>query len=69
MPWRCKVVYLVLTSFYFRGVLFCGLLLLPFIFGGDGQSAGHAHIAAFCLRFLPFFMLHYGILLSSASAF
>lgn len=63
MPWRCKVVYLVLTSFYFRGVLFCGLLLLPFLSAATGNPPVNAHIAAFCLRFLPFFMLHYGILL------
>ena len=63
MPWRCKVVYLVLTSFYFRGVLFCGLLLLPFISAATGNPPVNAHIAAFCLRFLPFFLLHYGILL------
>ena len=62
MPWRCKVVYLVLTSFYFRGVLFCGLLLLPFISAATGNPPVNAHIAAFCLRFLPFFLLHYGIL-------
>ena len=37
MPWRCKIVYLVLTSFYFRGVLFCGLLLLPFISAATGN--------------------------------
>jgi cellulose synthase/poly-beta-1,6-N-acetylglucosamine synthase-like glycosyltransferase len=62
MPWRCKIVYLVLTSFYFRGVLFCGLLLLPFISAFTGNPPVNAHIAAFCLRFLPFFMVHYGIL-------
>ena len=63
MPWRCKMVYLVLTSFYFRGVLFFGLLLLPFISAATGNPPVNAHIAAFCLRFLPFFILHYGILL------
>jgi len=63
MPWRCKIVYLVLTSFYFRGVLFCGLLLLPFISAATGNPPVNAHIAAFLLRFLPFFVLHYGILL------
>jgi hypothetical protein len=63
MPWRCKIVYLVLTSFYFRGVLYCGLLLLPFISAATGNPPVNAHIAAFCLRYLPFFLLHYGILL------
>jgi len=63
MPWRCKVVYLVLTSFYFRGVMYTGLLLLPFISAFTGNPPVNAHIAAFCLRFLPFFLFHYGVLL------
>ena len=63
MPWRCKLVYLVLTSFYFRGVLYFGLLLLPFVSAVTGNPPVNTQIAAFCLRFLPFFVLHYGVLL------
>jgi cellulose synthase (UDP-forming) len=63
MPLRCKIVYLVLTSFYFRGVAFAGLLLLPFISAITGNPPVNANVGGFCLRYLPFFFLHFGILL------
>jgi hypothetical protein len=63
MPWRCRLVYLVLTGFYFRGVAFAGLLLLPFISAFTGNPPVNAHVISFCLRFVPFFLLHTGILL------
>ncbi len=63
MPWRCRLVYLVLTSFYFRGVAFTGLILLPFISALTGNPPVNTHVIAFCLRYLPFFFLHTGILL------
>ena len=63
MPWRCRLVYLVLTSFYFRGVAFTGLILLPFVSAFTGNPPVNTHVIAFCLRFLPFFFLHTGILL------
>ncbi len=63
MPWRCRLVYLVMTSFYFRGVLFACLLLMPFVSAITGNPPVNAHVAAFCLRYFPFFVLHCGILL------
>lgn len=63
MPWRCRLVYLMLTSFYFRGVAFAGLLLVPFISAIAGNPPVNAHVIAFCLRYLPFFFIHSGILL------
>jgi len=63
MPWRCRFVYLVLTSFYFRGVFFTGLILIPFVSAITGNPPVNAHVIAFCLRYLPFFLLHCGILL------
>ena len=57
------MVYLVLTSFYFRGVAFVGLLLLPFASAIMGNPAVNANIVAFGTRYLPFLALHYGILL------
>jgi len=42
MPWRCKLVYLVLTSFYFRGVAFAGLLVLPFVSAITGNPPVNA---------------------------
>src|SRR5262249_21257674 len=63
MPWRCRLVYLVLTGFYFRGVAFALLLLLPFISAFTGNPPVNAHVVAFCLRYIPFFLLHTGILL------
>jgi cellulose synthase (UDP-forming) len=63
MPWRCRLVYVVMTSFYFRGVAFACLLLMPFVSAITGNPQVNAHVAAFCLRYLPFFLLHCGILL------
>jgi cellulose synthase (UDP-forming) len=63
MPFRCKVVYLVLAWFYFLGIAFLGLLLMPFISAVTGNPAVNANIVAFSLRFLPFLALHSGILL------
>ncbi len=63
MPWRCRLVYLVLTSFYFRGVLFAGLLLMPFVSAITGNPPVNAHVIAFMLRYVPFFVLNCGLLL------
>ncbi len=63
MPLRCKLVYFLMTSFYFRGVAFTGLLLLPFLSALKGNPPVNANVAGFCLRYLPFFLLHCGILL------
>jgi hypothetical protein len=63
MPWRCKLVYLLFTSFYFRSVAFTGLLLLPFASAIMGNPPVNANVEAFCLRYLPFFAFHSGILL------
>ena len=63
VPLRTKMVYLTMASFYFRGVAFTALLLLPFISGITGNPPVNAGVTAFCLRYFPFFLLHVGILL------
>ena len=63
MPWRCRLSYLVMTFFYFRGVFFAGLLLMPFISAIIGNPPVNSHIATFCLRYIPFFLINCGILL------
>jgi cellulose synthase/poly-beta-1,6-N-acetylglucosamine synthase-like glycosyltransferase len=63
MPWRCKLVYLLFTSFYFRAIAFIGLLFLPFASALTGNPPVNANLAGFGLRYLPFFALHCGILL------
>jgi cellulose synthase (UDP-forming) len=63
MPFHCKVVYLLLAWFYFMGIAFLGLLLMPFVSALTGNPAVNANIVAFTLRFLPFLALHFGILL------
>lgn len=69
MPWRCKLIYLVMAFFYFRGVAFAGLILLPFISVMTGNPPVNAHITAFCLRYLPFFLLNCGILVAMGQCF
>ncbi len=66
MPWRCKLIYLLFTSFYFRCVAFIGLLALPFVsaFTGNPRSMPTSRAfacvtcAVFCaaLRHLCFFL-------------
>jgi hypothetical protein len=63
MPWRCRLVYLMLTSFYFRGVAFTGLILIPFVSAITGNPPVNTHVTAFCLRYIPFFLVHCGILI------
>lgn len=63
VPWRCRLVYLVMSAFYFRGVCFTFLLAMPFISAITGNPPVNAHVTAFCLRYLPFFLLHCGLLL------
>jgi hypothetical protein len=63
MPLRCKLAYLLFALFYFRGVAFAGLLLIPFVSAITGNPPVNANIIGFCLRYLPFFVLHFGILL------
>ncbi len=61
--WRCKAVYLLFALFYLRAVAFAGLLLIPFVSVITGNPPVNADIAGFCLRYIPFFALNYGILL------
>ncbi len=63
MPLRCKMVYLVMTAFYFRGIAFAILLILPFVSAFTGNPPVNANVDAFCLRYFPFFLLHFCILL------
>jgi len=63
VPWRCRLVYLVMSAFYFRGVGFTCLLAMPFVSAITGNPPVNAHVAAFCLRYFPFFLLHCGLLL------
>jgi cellulose synthase (UDP-forming) len=63
MPWRCRLVYMVMSTFYFRGVLFCGLLLMPFVSAVMGNPPVNAHVTAFCLRYIPFFLFHCTLLM------
>ncbi len=63
VPWRCKLAYLLFALFYLRAVAFAGLLLMPFVSVITGNPPVNANIVGFCLRYLPFFALHYGILL------
>ncbi len=63
MPWRCRMVYLIMTSFYFRGVAFAGLIAIPFVSAFTGNPPVNTHLIAFCLRYLPFFLVHCGILI------
>jgi cellulose synthase (UDP-forming) len=62
LPWRCKLVYLAFTTYYFRGVAFVGLLLLPFASTITGNPPVNTNVAAFCIRYIPFMFVHYGIL-------
>jgi cellulose synthase (UDP-forming) len=63
MPFRSKSVYLLLAWFYFMGIGFLGLLIMPFVSAVTGNPAVNANLVAFTLRFLPFLALHSGILL------
>ncbi|HXD00902.1 MAG TPA: glycosyltransferase family 2 protein [Verrucomicrobiae bacterium] len=69
VPWRCKLAYLLFALFYLRSVAFVGLLLMPFISVLTGNPPVNANITGFCLRYLPFFALNYGILLMIGQRF
>ena len=46
-----------------RYLLFVGLLLMPFVSAITGNPPVNAHVIAFCLRYVPFFVLNCGLLL------
>jgi len=63
LSFKRALAYLVLGSFYMGGVAFAGLLFIPFVSVFLGNPPVNADLASFCGRFLPFLVLHYGVLL------